>query len=343
MEPRRRQLHLVIKREGEVRIRIGYHASHEQFPPEELLDLVQRAERAGFGAIMSSEHFHPWSRRQGQSGFTLSWLGAAMQATVLPFGTLAIPGGWRFHPAIVAQAGATLSRMFPGRFDWMALGSGQALNEHVVGAGWPSKEERNRRLLAGAEIIRELWAGRTVTRDGPIATDAARLYTGPADPAPALRGAALSLETAEWLGGWADGMITVNAQPERLRELIGAFRRGGGAGKKLALQIHLSWAASDEKARVQAYEHWRANIAPPGVAEVLRTPEEFEEATRNLQPEDLEGHVLMWSDPARYVDTLREYAALGFEELYLHNVGPNQKEFIEAFGSDVLPMVADLT
>lgn len=291
---------------------------------------------------MSSEHFHPWSRRQGQSGFTLSWLGAAMQATELPFGTLAVPGGWRFHPAIVAQAGATLSRLFPGRFGWMALGSGQALNEHVVGAGWPAKEERNRRLLAGAEIIRELWAGRTVTRGHPIATDSARLYTGPADPAPALRGAALTPETAEWLGGWADGMITVNAEPEKLREMIEAFRRGGGAGKTLALQVHLSWAASDEEARAQAHEHWRANIAPPEVAERLRTPEGFEEATDDLRPEDLEGHVLMWSDPAGYVEALKDYAALGFKEIYLHNVGPNQREFIEAFGREVLPELAEL-
>lgn len=320
-------------------IRIGYHASHEQFPPEELLTLVQHAERAGFQAIMSSEHFHPWSRRQGQSGFTLAWLGAAMHATALPFGTLAIPGGWRFHPALVAQAGATLSRMFPGRFEWMALGSGQALNEHIVGAGWPDKDERNRRLLAGAEIIRELWDGRTVSREGPVPTETARLFTGPGDPAPALRCAALTPKTAEWLGGWADGMVTVNAEHDRLRELIEAFRRGGGAGKKLGLQVHLSWAASDDEARSQALEHWSANIAPPEVAERLRTPEEFEEATRNLQVEDMEGHVLMWSDPARYVEALAGFAKLGFEEIYLHNVGANQREFIDAFGRDVLPAV----
>lgn len=289
---------------------------------------------------MSSEHFHPWSHRQGQSGFALAWLGAAMHATSLPFGTLAIPGGWRFHPAIVAQAGATLSRMFPDRFEWMALGSGQALNEHIVGAEWPPKHERNHRLRAGAEIIRQLWAGETVTTQAPVPTKEARLFTGPADPAPALRGAALTPETAEWLGGWADGMVTVNAEHSRLREMVDAFRRGGGAGKKLGLQVHLSWAESDSDARAQALEHWSANIVPPHVAERLRTPQEFEEATHDMQTEDLEGHVLMWSDPARYIAALNEFAALGFEEIYLHNVGPNQEEFIEAFGRDVLPHVA---
>lgn len=330
---------LVHRLTTEARIRIGYHASHEQFSPEALLELVQLAEQAGFGAVMASEHFHPWSREQGQSGFTLAWLGAAMQATTLPFGTLAIPGGWRYHPAIVAQAGATLSRMFPGRFEWMALGSGQALNEHIVGGEWPPKSERNRRLLAGAEIMRELWAGKTVTREGPIAVEEARLFTRPTDPAPDLRGAALSEETAEWIGSWADGMVTVNAAPDKLRALIRAFRRGGGQSKPLALQVHVSWATSDAEARRLAHKHWRANIVPPATAEVLRTPADFEAATASLRPQDLEGHVLMWSDRARYVDVLEQYAALGFEEIYLHNVGPNQREFLDVFGSDVLPRV----
>ena len=328
------------KTQKEALIRIGYHASHEQFPPEELLGLVQHAESAGFQAIMSSDHFHPWSRSQGQSGFTLAWLGAAMQATALPFGTLAIPGGWRYHPAIVAQAGATLSRLFPGRFEWMALGSGQALNEQIVGTGWPPKKERNRRLLAGAEIIRDLWSGETVTREGPIPIADAHLFTGPADPAPALRGAALSEATAEWVGGWADGMITVASKPGKLRAIVEAFRRGGGENKPLALQVHVSWAASDDEARRQAHEHWRYNIVPPEIAERLPTPAQFEAATGSLTPEDLEGHILMSADPARYVAMLEEYASLGFEEIYLHNVGPNQRHFIEVFGRQVLPRLS---
>ena len=147
--------------------RIGFHASHEQFAPSALLQLVRQAEAAGFDGAMSADHFHPWSERQGQAGFGWAWLGAAMQTTAFDFGSLCIPGGWRYHPAVVAQAAATLAEMFPGRLRWIAAGSGEALNERMVGAGWPGKAERNRRLEAGVEIIRALWRGEAVTREGP--------------------------------------------------------------------------------------------------------------------------------------------------------------------------------
>lgn len=316
---------------------IGYHASHEQFPPEDLLHLAREAERAGFGAVMSSDHFKPWSDLQGQSGFAWSWLGAAMQATSLHFGTLAVPGGWRYHPAIVAQAGATLSRLFPGRLGWLGLGSGEALNESVVGRGWPPKAERNRRLEAGAQIIRALWNGETVSRDHPIPVQDARLYTRPAAPHPLLLGAALSAETAEWLGGWADGLITVNMPSEQLREIVAAFHRGGGAGKRLVLQMHLSWAPTEAEARELALCNWRFNVVEPEIAENCPSPQGFEEATRDLGADDLEGHVIMSSDPDRFVAAIADVADLGFEELYLHNVGGNQGAFLTAFGEQVLP------
>src|SRR5215217_3612498 len=114
------------------KVRFGYHASHEQFAPSDLLALARRAEAAGFDAVMSSDHFQPWSRRQGQSGFSWSWLGAAMQTTKLDFGALCVPGGWRYHPAVVAQAAATLADMFPDRLKWIAAGSGEALNERLI-------------------------------------------------------------------------------------------------------------------------------------------------------------------------------------------------------------------
>lgn len=158
---------------------IGYHVSHEQFAPDELLRYAVAAEAAGFGAVMSSDHFHPWSRAQGQSGFGWAWLGAAMQATTLPFGTLCVPGGWRYHPAIVAQAAATLERLFPGRLRWIAAGSGEALNEAIVGARWPDKAVRNERLRAGVDIVRRLWAGDTVS---------ARTRRSPAPRRPSIRG-----------------------------------------------------------------------------------------------------------------------------------------------------------
>jgi coenzyme F420-dependent glucose-6-phosphate dehydrogenase len=140
--------------------RIGYHASHEQFRPSTLLACVQQAEQAGFEAAMCSDHFHPWNEDQGQSGFAWSWLGSALQATTLTMGTVCAPGQ-RYHPAIIAQAAATLAEMHPDRF-WVALGSGQSLNEHVTGGGWPTKAERNERLLECVEIMRALWRGETV-------------------------------------------------------------------------------------------------------------------------------------------------------------------------------------
>src|ERR687895_1437541 len=134
--------------------RIGIHCSHEQIPPRDLLAAVRHAEEAGFGAAMSSDHFSPWSERQGESGFAWSFLGAALEATRLPFGVVNAPGQ-RYHPAIIAQAAATLSSMYPGRF-WVALGTGEASNEHITGDGWPAKDTRNARLRECVEVIRAL-------------------------------------------------------------------------------------------------------------------------------------------------------------------------------------------
>src|SRR6266545_16166 len=199
----------------------GYHASHEQLPPSRLLACVQLAEQAGFQAAMCSDHFAPWSAAQGHSGFAWSWLGAALQATGLPLGCVTAPGQ-RYHPAIVAQAAATLAEMYPGRF-WMALGSGEALNEHITGTGWPVKRDRDARLLECVAVIRALLAGETVSHRGLVTVDRARLWSRPASPPPLL-GAAVSAETAGRVGGWADGLITVNQPAERLRRVVDAFR-----------------------------------------------------------------------------------------------------------------------
>src|SRR5918997_4266599 len=159
---------------------IGLHCSHEQIPPSRLLMHVREAEAAGFGAAMSSDHFSPWSERQGESGFAWSWLGAAMEATRLPFGVVNAPGQ-RYHPAIVAQAAATLCELFPGRF-WMALGTGEASNEHITGDRWPAKAERRARLGEAVAVIRALLAGETVSHDGLVKVDRAKLWTLPAEP-----------------------------------------------------------------------------------------------------------------------------------------------------------------
>ena len=258
--------------------RIGFHASHEQFAPSELLQLVGLAERAGFSAAMSSDHFRPWGPAQGQSGFAWSWLGAALQATRLPFGVISAPG-YRYHPAILAQAAATLGEMFPGRL-WLALGSGQRLNEDLTGEAWPDKAERNARLRECALIIRALLQGETVTHRGRVTLIDGRLYSRPRQP-PLLLGAAVTEATAEFVGGWADGLLTVSAPPAQLRRVIEAFRRGGGAGKPVILQVGLNWAASEDEALEGAHKQWRTNVLGGEVNWELRSPEDFDTATRS--------------------------------------------------------------
>jgi len=315
-------------------VQVGLHASHEQVDPGSLLEAVRLAEAAGFDAAMSSDHFSPWSARQGQSGFAWSWLGAALQATSLPFGVVTAPGQ-RYHPAIIAQAAATLCQMYPGRF-WMALGTGEASNEHITGAGWPEKPVRNARLKECVDVMRALFAGETVSHDGLVTVDRAKLWTLPDDP-PALIGAAVSEETARWVGGWADGLITVNQPVAQLERTIAAFREGGGAGKPLYLQVHVAHARDDATALEIAHDQWRSNVFAPPVCRDLDTVAHFDEAARFVRREDMHDSVLISSDPNRFVDWLADYAALGFEVIYLHHVGVEQREFIETFGTHVLP------
>jgi coenzyme F420-dependent glucose-6-phosphate dehydrogenase len=321
--------------------RFGFHASHEQFTPRELLDLVQQAERAGFEAASSSEHFAPWSERQGQSGFAYSWIAAALQATRhMPMGMLSIPMNHRFHPAIVAQAGATLADMFPSRFAWMALGTGEALNEHITGEPWPERPQRRERLGAAVEIIRALWAGETVSTEEPIKTDRARLYTRASTP-PRLIGAALTPDTARWAGSWADGLIIIQQEPRKMLRLIEAFREGGGEGKPIFLQVHLSYAGDEARARHNAWDQWRSNAMTPDMAANFRLPEDFDRASEQVRPEDMDPYVLISSSLRQHVDWLAGFAEMGFEEITLHNTGRNQSEFIRAFGDEVLPALQD--
>jgi len=317
---------------------IGLHCSHEQIPPRDLLAAVRHAEQAGFGAAMSSDHFSPWSERQGESGFAWSFLGAALATTQLPFGVVNAPGG-RYHPAIVAQAAASLCQMFPGRL-WVALGTGEASNEHITGERWPAKAERNARLLECVEVMRALFAGEVVDHSGLVRVDRARLWTLPPEPPP-LMGPAVSEETAAWVGGWADGLVTVNQPREKLERMIAAFREGGGEDKRMAVQVHLSWAADDAAARELAHDQWRTNVFPPPLCWDLETVEQFDLAARHVRVEDLEQTVVISSDFERHLEVLRELAQLGFEEIHLHHVGQDLNPFIDAFGEHVLPALAE--
>jgi probable non-F420 flavinoid oxidoreductase len=316
---------------------VGLHCSHEQIPPSRLLEHAKHAEAAGFGGIMSSDHFSPWSERQGESGFAWSWLGAAMAATELPFGVVNAPGQ-RYHPAIIAQAAATLCEMFPGRL-WIAMGSGEASNEHITGAPWPDKATRNARLRECVDVIRALFSGETVTHDGHVHVDRAKLYTLPAEPPP-LIGPAISVETARWAGEWADGLATVNQPRETLVEMIDAFRSNGGVGKRLVLQVHLSWAPAEEEALRIAHDQWRTNVFPPPTCWDLELPEDFDRLARAVTPEQVRDTVLVSADLAEHAAWLEELAALGFDEINLHHVGQDLSAFIDAFGAQVLPRLA---
>ncbi|GAA1773108.1 TIGR03885 family FMN-dependent LLM class oxidoreductase [Agromyces lapidis] len=315
---------------------VGFHASHEQMPPGRLLEAVQRAERAGFTAAMCSDHFAPWSLRQGHSGYAWSWLGAALEATRFSIGVVTAPGQ-RYHPAVAAQKIATLAEMYPGRF-WAALGSGEAINEHITGDRWPTKDERDARLLESIEVMRRLLAGEEVTADGLIRVDRARLWSLPAVPAPLLA-AAVSPDTARAAASWADGVITVDQPREALREFIDAYRDAGGRGP-IAVQVHLSWASTDDEALAIAHEQWRHGLVPAHLAWELDRPEDFDARTADATAAQVAGTLLASADPARHLDHLLRIAELGVDRIHLHHVGTEQTAFIEVFGERVVPELA---
>lgn len=316
--------------------RIGFHASHEQVSPRRLLADVQQAERAGFAMAMCSDHFSPWSTRQGHSGYTWSWLGAALATTDLELGCVSAPGQ-RYHPAVHAQRIATLGEMFPGRF-WVALGSGEATNEHITGDGWPRKEVRTQRLEECVDVIRRMLAGEEVTHDGLVTVDRAKLWDLP-DPVPLLVGPAVSVESAARVAAWADGLVTVNQPVETLRDVLAAYRDAGGRGRA-ALQVHLSWAGTEEEALGIAHDQWAGNVYGPPISWDLETAEAFDVLWGQVEPEAVRAAVRVSADLAQHRDWLAEYAGLGFDDLYLHHVGQRQDAFIEAFGEHVLPALS---
>ena len=312
---------------------VGFHASHEQIHPSQLLADVQRAEAAGFTAAMCSDHFAPWSSRQGHSGYAWSWLGAALATTSLRFGVVNAPGQ-RYHPAVVAQAIGTLAAMFPGRF-WAALGSGENSNEHITGDHWPRKELRQRRLRECVEVIRRLLDGEEVSHDGLVTVDRARLWTRP-DVAPPLVAPAVSIATAHEAASWADGLITINQGHDHLRRMLETYRDAGGRGP-IALQVHLSWAETEGEAMAIAYDQWRSNVFPPPVCWDLDTVEAFDAISEDVTDDQVRRSVLVSSDTGRLTEQLHHLVSLGFDEVYLHHVGQEQAAFIDTFGEKVLP------
>ena len=321
---------------------LGYAAMFEQFTPTDLLRWSRQAEDAGFGGIMASDHFHPWTPQQGQAGFVWTWMGAlGAQTSRVVFGTGVTAPGPRYHPAILAQAAATLEAMFPGRF-YLGMGAGEALNEHITGDYWPEAPARLARLEEGVEIIRRLMTGKVTKYQGThFKLESAKIYTLPATPPPIYIASSGPLNS-ERTGRIADGYITVGASDDKIRTLLERFEKGAReAGKDPTrmpriIQLHLSWADSREAAVEQAVREWpNGGMAFPKAD--IRNPEDFAAMTQIVRPENFEGRVFMSPDLDAHAAHLQHYIDLGFDQVYVHNVGRNQEAFIEAFGRNVLP------
>jgi coenzyme F420-dependent glucose-6-phosphate dehydrogenase len=319
---------------------IGYAAMLEQFHPNDLLDWCVQAEEAGFDAgFMVSEHFHPWTPQQGQAAFAWAFMGALGLRTSLRFGTAVTFPGFRYHPAVVAHAAATLGAMFPGRF-WLGLGAGEALNEHILGLEWPEVNVRSEMLFESIEIISKLFEGKVVKHRGKhFKLESAKLYTRPDMPVP-IYVATSGPVNAKRTGKYAQGMITVGAADEKIKLLwmecdAGCAEVGKPTIPKL-LQLHVSWARTEEEALDNAMREWpNGGMAFP--KQDIKNPEDFAAMAKLVRPEDFKNRVLISADLEQHLEHVQKYVDMGFDEVHLHNVGRNQAEFIEVFGREVLP------
>ncbi len=324
---------------------IGYAAMLEQFHPREAVELAVHAESRGFTGVMAADHFQPWVPQQGQSAFVWNVLAAIGERTTGDLGPGVTAPTFRWHPAMVAQASATLAAMFPGRH-WLGLGSGEALNEHVVARYWPEAPERINRMFEAIEIIRKLFtgsaAGKDVKHSGEFyRLESTRLWTMPDEP-PDILVATAGPVTARRAGRNADGLITVGAPPEKIAGLVERFETGAReAGKDpdampKVLQLHLSWAETDEEALANAMTEWPNGGMKFPKADI-RSPFDFAQMARLVRPEDFEGRMVVSADPDRHRAELQKYVDLGFDRIYLHNVGRNQRQWIDVFAAQVLP------
>ena len=321
--------------------KIGYAAMLEQFHPTELLSYCQKAEAAGFSGVMAADHVQPWTPDQGQAAFVWSFMTAAAERTRGDIGPGVTCPSFRQHPAIIAQAAATMAAMYPGRF-WLGLGSGEALNEHIVASYWPEVAERISRMFESIEIIRKLFSGKDVKHSGEFyKMETMRLWTMPDKPPP-IYVATAGPVTAEKTGKFCDGLITVGAPEEKIEGVFARFEKGAReAGKDPAsmpkiLQLHLSWAPTDEDAMANAIKEWPNGGMKFPKADI-RSPLDFAQMAKIVRPEDFKGRMLISSSPDAHCKEIQKFIDLGFDQVYLHNVGRNQAEWIDVFAKEVLP------
>jgi len=326
---------------------VGYAAMLEQFGPREAVELTALAEQHGFSGCMAADHFQPWVPAQGQSSFVWNVLTAVGERTRGDLGPGVTCPSFRFHPAVVAQASATLEEMYPGRH-WLGIGAGEALNEHVIGGYWPEAAERSTRMFEAIDVIKKLFdasvAGNDVKHNGRFFTlETTRLWTMPDTPPPVLVATAGPVN-AKRTGRHADGLITVGAPLEKIETLFAKFAEGARAAGKdpdampKVLQLHLSWAPTDEEAMTNAMTQWPNGGMKFPKADI-RSPHDFAAMAALVRPEDFDGRMVISSDPDVHRAHIQRFVDLGFDRVYLHNVGRNQAEWIELFGREVLPQL----
>lgn len=312
-------------------MRIGYFLSSEEYTPDQLVEQAVAAERAGFEALWISDHYHPWNDAQGQSPFVWGVIGALSQACSLPVTTAVTCPTVRIHPAVIAQAAATAAVQLQGRFV-LGVGTGEALNEHVLGDPWPATEQRLDQLREAVELIRQLWSGAVITAEGDYyAVDRARIYTRPENEIPVYVSAfgPKALEVAAEIG---DGFINTSDDAEA----VAAFKDKSG-GKPCQGGLKVAWAPTVDEGVDHAHRLWANSGLPGELAQVLPTPQHFEQASTLVTRESTASSIVAGNDIDRHTQRLRDYFDAGYDEVYVANMGPRYLSMIEAYGRDVLP------
>lgn len=317
-------------------VELGYAISSEEHRPDAIIRHAQLAEEAGFTFALVSDHYHPWLDTQGESPFVWALLGGIAQSTQkLQIGTGVTAPIMRIHPAIIAQAAATVATMMPGRF-FLGVGTGENLNEHILGDRWPAYQIRMEMLEEALEVIRLLWQGGTQSHYGKYYTvENAQVYTLP-DTLPSIMIAAAGPESAKLAGRIGDGFI--NTAPDA--EVIEIFEKEAGK-KQLPKygQLTVCWAESDKKAREIAHHYWANSGLPGTLPQDLPTPAHFEAAVKLVKEEDLAETIVCSSDPEKHLAAIQEYIDAGYDHVYIHQVGPDQEGFFDFYQEFILPAV----
>ena len=317
-------------------IQIGYALSSEEHPPADLVRNAVRAEQAGFPFALISDHFHPWIDRQGQSPFVWGVLGAIAQATdQLIVGTGVTCPTIRIHPAVIAQAAATAATLMPDRF-FLGVGTGENLNEHVLGDRWPDWDERAAMLEEAVAVIRDLWRGEVTSFQGDYYTvENARIYTLP-KALPPIHIAASGPRAAELAGRIGDGLIGTGPESD----LLEAFKEAGGRGPRYG-QVTVCWAASESEARKTALEWWPTAAIPGEATQELPNPAHFEQLATIVTEDMIAESISCGPDPAPHLAKIRAYIDAGYDHVYLHQVGPDQAGFLDFAERELLPALAE--